>query len=351
MSEQLARELMPGAWDEDEFDDAPMDYGNEVTESSDALENTDISDEVAADDDALAAASEAPVEEAEAEPAEADAADTAEAEEPLDVQSDVPESDEARVEDEPAPKKIMIPKARLDDEVAKRRKLESELAELKSAREKAETDAAADEAFNAAIAEANKLMREANAKVLDGELDAATELQQQALVKMATARATPKTSEGANPAQMAEQIEARIELKATLKDIYRRYPQMDSNAEDADIELIDRAVMYEEMYVNQGHSPAMAVERAVEDAVRLIRPELMQTQAPVQKPVKASPEAKRTQEKRSDLESKVAMAQKQPPKAPASSISEPMVDVNSLSEEEFDALPASTRAKLRGDYV
>lgn len=340
IADSLANDLFPGLGQDDDWEDeGPVDYGNEVTEVSDEIENTAIESD------------EADIE-ADIEEAEVDEEPEVEAE--PEVEEAVEEADDADREVEEAPQqkqKIMIPKSRLDDEVAKRRKLEAEIKEIKAAREKQETDTKADEAFNAVVAEANKLLRQANEKVLDGDLDAAAELQQQALVKMATAKAAPKDSTNADPEVLTEQIEQRIELKATLKDIYRRYPMMDNNSENADSALIERAVAYEKLYADMGHSPAQAVERAVEDAVRLLRPDLIEEAAPVAKAPKVDPEKKRAQEKRSDVSKKVEMAKKQPPKAPTSSSSEPALDLQSLSEDEFDALPASTRAKLRGDFV
>ena len=243
----------------------------------------------------------------------------------------------------------MIPKTRLDDEIAKRRKLENELKQIRAEREAKPTDDKADEAFDAVVKEANALLRQANEAVLDGDLDKAAQLQQDALVKMATAKQAPTKSNDADPEEMIEQLEARIELKHTVKNIYEKFPMLNNESEDADPELIERAVMYERMYAEMGHTPAMAVERAVQDAIALLRPELLQTEQPVTQP-KVDPAKKRVQEKRQNLEKKVELSQKQPPKAQSSTTSEPTIDPSTLSEEEFDALPESTKARLRGDF-
>lgn len=351
---EISRTLMPGLFEDDDFDiEETIDRGDEF--SSDEL--APIS---AAESDTDEPAPQDDVVESEEEPIADDAAqegETAAVEEPVEEEAlaaadpDIEPDLEAAEPEPEQPKKIMIPKSRLDDEVAKRRKLEAELSEVKSAREKMESTQQADAAFNEAIAEAQKMMREANAKVLDGDLDGAAELQQQALVKMSTAKSMPADTQGADPAAMAEQIEQRIELKATLKDIYRQFPMLDANAENADAELIDRAIMYEKMYVEMGHGPATAVERAVQDAVQILRPELLAKAESKPAPVKADPAKVREQQKRQDVSKKVEMAKAQPPETPKAATSEPTLDVNGLSEDEFDALPASVQARLRGDFM
>jgi hypothetical protein len=333
----MHKSLMPGLFEEHEDDDTSgLDRGDELTG-----DEPDVADEPAAHEpDVAAPAGDEPEEEPEVDEPEPD-----------DEPAEEPGVDEPEEEPE-APKqkqKIMIPKTRLDDEIAKRRKLENELKQIRAEREAKPTDDEADEAFDAVVKGANALLRQANEAVLDGDLDKAAQLQQDALVKMATARQAPAKSNDADPEAMIEQLEARIELKHTVKNIYEKFPMLNNESEDADPELIERAVMYERMYAEMGHTPAMAVERAVQDAVSLLRPELLQTEQPVTRP-KVDPAKKRVQEKRQNLEKKVELAQKQPPKAQSSTTSEPTIDINNLGEDEFDALPESTKARLRGDF-
>jgi len=342
-SEDMHKSLMPGLYEEHEDDDTSgLDRGDEL-----ASDEPDVADEPAADEpDVEAPAGDEPEDEPEGDGTESD---DEPAEEP---EVDEPEEEEPEVDEPEAPKqkqKIMIPKTRLDDEIAKRRKLENELKQIRAEREAKPTDDKADEAFDAVVKEANALLRQANEAVLDGDLDKAAQLQQDALVKMATAKQAPTKSNDADPEEMIEQLEARIELKHTVKNIYEKFPMLNNESEDADPELIERAVMYERMYAEMGHTPAMAVERAVQDAIALLRPELLQTEQPVTQP-KVDPAKKRVQEKRQNLEKKVELSQKQPPKAQSSTTSEPTIDPSTLSEEEFDALPESTKARLRGDF-
>lgn len=267
-------------------------------------------------------------------------------EEPVEEEEVVEEEAEPAEEEEEAPKakKIMIPKSRLDDEIAKRRKLEADLATLQKQQTYVETTKEQDEASATATKEASALLRQANEAVLDGDLDKATQLQQDAMVKMASANQTSRGQEVPDMDAMYAQIEAKMDLKHTIKDIYEKYPEFNHEADGANSEMIERAVMYEKMYAEMGHTPSEAVRRAVEDTLKVLAPEKLVAEKP------ATNKPTREQEKRSNLKSKVEAANKVPPVPKTTNSDEPMVDVNALTEEDFDALPESVRARLRGDF-
>lgn len=314
--EALNRDLMPGLYEDDDLDLSTLDRGDDPGEP-------------------------------EQESAPVDAPETEVTEEPEAEQEVAEEEPEEEPEEEEEPqaqepkKKILIPKSRLDDEIAKRRKLEVDLAELKKKHQEAETTQAQDEAFEAATKEASALLRQANEAVLDGELDKAAELQQQALLKMSAANKVTHTQEIDTEA-IYSQIEAKLELKHTIKEIYEKYPEFDHKSESADSELIERAVMYEKMYAEMGHTPAEAVRRAVEDTLKILAPEKL---AP-----KAAPVVKKSVRDTSNLASKISTAKKAPPRPQTTTAEEPALDVRTLSDDEWDALPESTKARLRGDF-
>jgi len=67
----------------------------------------------------------------------------------------------------------------------------------------------------------------------------------------------------------------------------------------------------------------------------------------------ATPEAQPAV-KNTDIRKKVAAANSQPPQLPGdagASRGEPSIDLNTLSQEEFDALPEATLQRLRGDIM
>lgn len=316
--QELNKNLMPGAYEEDDDSDlSALDRGDSLEPVEETVDEpeTEVEESV-----------EEAEPEAEAEP---------EVEEP--EEEEVAEEEEA-----PKPKKIMIPKSRLDDEIAKRRKLESDLAQLQKQHQQVATTKEQDEAFAAATKEANALLRQANEAVLDGELDKAAELQQQALVKMNVANQTTRAPD-VDPEAIYAQIEAKLELKHTIKDIYEKYPEFNHEGDQADGEMIERAVMYEKMYAEMGHTPAEAVRRAVEDTLKVLAPEKL-----TEKPVTKTPS--REQDKRSNLKTKVEAANKVPPVPKTSNSEEPAIDIATLTEDDFEALPESVKARLRGDF-
>ena len=319
--QELNKNLMPGAYEEDDDGDlSALDRGDSLEPAEEKVDEPET--EV-----------EEPVEEAEAEP---------EAEPEVEPEVEEPEEEVAEEEEAPKPKKIMIPKSRLDDEIAKRRKLETDLAELQKQHKQVETTKEQDEAFATATKEANALLRQANEAVLDGELDKAAELQQQALVKMNVANQTTHAPD-VDPEAIYAQIEAKLELKHTIKDIYEKYPEFNHEGDQADGEMIERAIMYEKMYAEMGHTPSEAVRRAVEDTLKVLAPEKL-----VEKPVSKKPS--REQDKRSNLKTKVEAANKVPPVPKTSNSEEPAIDIATLTEDDFDALPESVKARLRGDF-
>ena len=108
--------------------------------------------------------------------------------------------------------------------------------------------------------------------------------------------------------------------------------------------MIERAVMYEKMYAEMGHTPAEAVKRAVEDTLKVLAPEKLVAEKP------AAKKPSREQEKRSNLKTKVEAANKMPPVPKTTNSEEPAVNLDTLTEEDFDALPESVKARLRGDF-
>jgi hypothetical protein len=230
----------------------------------------------------------------------------------------------------------MIPKRRLDDVVAKQRKAEQESVELR--KQLAEAQAAA--SVKPAI-DVRALSKQRNEAVLDGDLDKAAEIDEQLHA------ATQQTA--AEPIDM-DAIEARVEmkmeLKATLATVFEKYPELDTESDSFDEDLNSEALVFQQAYLNQGHSPAEAVRRAATAAITVLRPELLAVAgAP-----KNTPPPRKT-----DVASNVAAANAQPPKlsqgeSGGNGIST-VTDVAKMTDEEFAALPDSARARLRGDLV
>ena len=253
-------------------------------------------------------------------------------EEVAEVVEDVEAEDEVVEE----AKKHMIPKRRLDDVVAKQRKAEQEAAELR--KELAEALAKAEAIPAIDILALSKQRSEAT---LDGDLEKAAQIDKQIYEASKQVAAEPIDMEA-----LESRVEAKMELKATLTSVFEEYPQLDTDSDSFDEELNSEALVFQSAYLHQGYSPAEAVRRAANAAIRVVRPELLAaTEAP-----KVAAKARKT-----NVKGNVDASNAQPPKMTqgesGGKTSSEMVDINKLTDEEFDALPEATRARMRGDLV
>ena len=253
-------------------------------------------------------------------------------EEVAEVVEDVEAEDEVVEE----AKKHMIPKRRLDDVVAKQRKAEQEAAELRKELAEALAKAQAIPAIDV-----RALSKQRNEAVLDGDLDKAAEIDEQLHA------ATQQTaSEPIDMDALEARVEAKMELKSTLTSVFKEYPQLDTDSDVFDEDLNAEALVFQSAYLNQGYLPAEAVRRAANAAIRVVRPELLTaTEAP-----KVAAKARKT-----NVKGNVDASNAQPPKMnqgeSGGKTSSEMIDINKLTDEEFDALPEATRARMRGDLV
>jgi hypothetical protein len=253
-------------------------------------------------------------------------------EEVAEVVEDVEAEDEVVEE----AKKHMIPKRRLDDVVAKQRKAEQEAAELR--KELAEALAKAEAIPAIDILALSKQRSEAT---LDGDLEKAAQIDKQIYEASKQVAAEPIDMEA-----LESRVEAKMELKATLTSVFEEYPQLDTDSDSFDEELNSEALVFQSAYLHQGYSPAEAVRRAANAAIRVVRPELLTaTEAP-----KVAAKARKT-----NVKGNVDASNAQPPKMnqgeSGGKTSSEMIDINKLTDEEFDALPEATRARMRGDLV
>ena len=250
----------------------------------------------------------------------------------VEVVEDVEAEDEVVEE----AKKHMIPKRRLDDVVAKQRKAEQEAAELR--KELAEALAKAEAIPAIDILALSKMRNEAT---LDGDLDKAAQIDKQIYEASKQVASEPIDMEA-----LESRVEAKMELKATLTSVFEEYPQLDTDSDSFDEELNSEALVFQSAYLHQGYSPAEAVRRAANAAIRVVRPELLAaTEAP-----KVAAKARKT-----NVKGNVDASNAQPPKMnqgeSGGKTSSEMIDINKLTDEEFDALPEATRARMRGDLV
>tara|TARA_B100000780_G_scaffold4063_1_gene3282 strand:- start:292 stop:1299 length:1008 start_codon:yes stop_codon:yes gene_type:complete len=308
-----------------------LDFGNELAEDVDPTD--------AAIGHLIEVADKA---EAEQEDSELETeSEEAESEEELDDNDEfeyeyVVEDEDESVDEAVEAKKHMIPKRRLDDVVAKQRKAEQESAELRKELAEALAKAQAIPAIDI-----RALSKQRNEAVLDGDLDKAAEIDEQIHASTQQGKA-----ESIDMEALEARVEAKMELKSTLASVFEEYPQLDTDSDSFDEDLNAEALVFQSAYLNQGYLPAEAVRRAANAAIRVVRPELLTaTEAP-----KVAAKARTT-----NVKGNVDASNAQPPKMnqgeSGGKTSSEMIDITKLTDEEFDALPEATRARMRGDLV
>lgn len=242
-------------------------------------------------------------------------------------------------------KSPMVPKARLDEALRGKAEADAALAELTQLIEK-EFEEGEDEKD-----------KEDPVKVLEGELAQLDLAHAKALKdgdeeKMAAIQGAIRQRERqisrleATNLSEAARVRAREEIRAdqVIDKLEALYPQLDpANKEAYDEELVAEVRLLRNGFVKVGMPLAEAVAKAVNYVMRGIEP-------------KAAVKAE--QKKAAGLKDKISAAKNQPGNLGKSSLGADHdkagsdmknIDVSKLSDSEFDKLPESTKARLRGD--
>ena len=331
---------------EDHFPGTPLedlptdlDLGDEVVEDADDLPN----DDAPAGDDGGSDDADAP-----ASDDDADGAD----DESGDADADGDDSGEPAESEEPAPtkpeKSPVIPKARLDQELRKRRvaeqraqELATELAELR----KAQLEAARPKPLSGDEIKAK--MAEANEALIGGDTTRAAEIQAELLAALAAP--APLEAPG-TPVErdLVAEVEARIEFKHTLERVNERFPELDENSEHFNEELSQEAVDLQRVYIERGYTLADATRKAAEGVAKL-----HDLQDRVAKPA-ADPKVVATQARqRQKTQQKIEKAVAAPPSLTGrvDDGKDVAFDVYKASEDELMALPQAALDRLLGNSL
>lgn len=334
----------------DEYQGAPsslealpegLDFGNDFEETEDDDDASNVADLPDVDSDAADV------------PGDGDDADGAELVDADDGDETDADAD-AEADPEPAPaaekkgnKEPKIPKSRLDQSIRKQRRaeqraqeLETELIELRrNAAEASRPKPLTSDEIKAKMAEANEAL-------IGGDTEKAAALQAE-LFSALTPQAPAPVEERA-PVDLAAQVEERIEFKATVKELYSRFPELDENHELFNEELGAESVELQRSYMNRGFTMVEATRKAAEAVAKLNDLDDRQAEkaAPVVPSRDKAVQAAKTAEK-------VAKATKAPPVLSGKTKGEgsDKVNINELSPDEFMALPQSVIDKMLGNSL
>ena len=327
----LEFDVMPGA-DPVEEDDAPqIDLSFDTTEE----EPEEVAEETVAEEP------EETVAEEETEESEAEETVSEDEGEVAEVEEEEVEAKETPIPEEKPVKKPMVPKARLDEVLAKQKALQKQLDEINAANEKAE-EAPEDYDFDAKEVEYQNM-------VLDGETEKAVALRRE--IRKAE-RAALEYEMRQEMSQTVNQDRQMTALQQAANAMEEAYPIFDRNSESFNEEITNEVVELRDAFMMKGYEAVDALSRAVKYVVKDHDLDQAQESAPS---LAGNPQ--KTDElaiKRAQVSKKLKAAESQPPELPGESAAakgEKGWDISSMTEEEFDALPEATLKRLRGDIL
>ncbi len=332
---KIMYDTMPGGDPIEEGENIDLNFG--IDDDGNVIEEEEPEEDVAEEtqDTVVEEEVDADPEPAVEEP-EAETTDEAEVEEPEEVEEAV-----AEVEEEPqeAPKKPMVPKSRLDEVLAKQKALQKQLDEMKAQQEPAENAPEAYD-FDAKEVEYQQLL-------LDGESQKAASLRQE----MRKAEREQLTYEMRQ--EMTQKVSANAQataLQQAANELEANFPVFDQNSADYNAEITQEVIELRDAFIVQGFEAVDALSKAANFAIKSHGLE-----APSTLDAPQAPKAKAVDEvakKRAEVSKKLKAAEAQPPELPGESSAnrgEKPLDLSTMTEEEFNALPEATLKRLRGD--
>ena len=328
---KIMYDTMPGGDPIEEGEDLDLNFG--LDDNGNPIEEEESEEDVAeeTEDAVVEEEGDADPEPAVEEP-EDETTDEAETEEPEEVE-------EAVAEVEEAPKRPMVPKSRLDEVLAKQKALQKQLDEMKAQQEPAE-DAPETYDFDAKEVEYQQLL-------LDGESQKAAALRQE----MRKAEREQLTYEMRQ--EMTQKVSANAQataLQQAANELEANFPVFDQNSADYNAEITQEVIELRDAFIVQGFEAVDALSKAANFAIKSHGLE-----APSTLDAPQAPKAKAVDEvakKRAEVSKKLKAAEAQPPELPGESSAnrgEKPLDLSTMTEEEFNALPEATLKRLRGD--
>ena len=319
-------DVMPGADLQDDDDSPQLD-----------LSFAEVAEEPVAEVEEV----EEPEEETVSKDEQSTEEETESEEETAELEEEEVEAEPESIADEKPAKKPMVPKARLDEVLAKQKALQKQLDEINAANEKAE-EAPESYDFDAKEVEYQNM-------VLDGETDKAVALRREIRKAEREQLEYEMRQEMSQTVNQDRQMTALQQAANAMEDAY---PVFDSNSEVFDQDMTNEVVELRDAFIMKGYEAVDALSKAVKYVVK---------DHDLDKPAEEAPslagKAQKTDEvakKRAEVSKKLRAAEAQPPELPGESSSnhgEKGIDLSTLTEDEFAALPEATLKRLRGDII
>ena len=264
------------------------------------------------------------------EAADAEAEDSGEEELLAEDEGDT-QQPEGTNEEGLAQKEPMIPKSRFDEVLAKQKALQKKLDEATAPKVEDVTEAPEFDFDAKEVEFANLLM--------EGETEKATKLRSE--IRAAEKQQLMYEMQ-AKMGQTVTQATEQEKLQAKAFELEAKYPELNQADPSFNQDKTNEVLELRDAYMTQGYTGADALDKSVKLIMGASAPE-----AP-----KADPAQEKIIEKKkiANTNKKVEASQKQPPTMKGKNKVEKKVDINTMSVDEFDALPPETLRRMRGDF-
>ena len=330
--DELVYDRMPGS-------DAPEDSAAEQLDLNFGLGEEPT--EEPEDEEVVAEAEEAPVEAVEEaeEPVAEDDSPTLGDQTPVTEAAEEPETPVAE-----EPRKHMVPKSRLDEVLAKQKALEKQLDELRAQKQEPGEAPEAYE-FDAKEVEYQNL-------VLDGEAQKAAALRKE--IRSAE-RAQLEYEFSSKIGESVSQSQQATALQQAASELEDNFPVFNRNSDQYNEGYTQEVIDLRDAFIMKGENPVAALTKAAKFVLReydLV--DMGEVAAAPSLSAEAAPRVDEVAKKRAEVTRKLKAAEAQPPEMPGESSTargEKALDIASMTEDEFNALPEATLRRLRGDIL
>jgi S-DNA-T family DNA segregation ATPase FtsK/SpoIIIE len=228
-------------------------------------------------------------------------------------------------------KEPMIPKSRFDEVLAKQKALQKQLQEATNPVEKIE---------NAPEYDFGAKELQYQEHILNGEADKAAALRSEI---REVERKTMMFEVQQQMGQTVQQSTEAIALQNKAIEIQTAYPELDETSAEYNKDLTQEVMDLRDAFMIQGFTGADALEKAANYVVQPKEKSPTPQADPVEKEVAQKKKVANTSKK-------LKAAEKQPPALKGKNKVEKKVDISNMSIDEFDALPAETLRRMRGDF-
>ena len=152
--------------------------------------------------------------------------------------------------------------------------------------------------------------------------------------------------------QTVNQDRQMTALQQAATAMEEAYPVFDRNSGDFNEDMTNEVVELRDAFMMKGYEAVDALSKAVKYVVK--DHDLDQTQESAPSLAGKAQKTDEVAKKRAQVSKKLRAAEAQPPELPGESSSnhgEKALDLSTMTEEEFDALPEATLKRLRGDIL